>query len=199
GLLLPGLQRHPQLGPPRRRRPAEGEDGRHEEGRRPGRRRREIAISVAVGGARDACKPFLNGGVTMADEDSAPSGQTLAVRAAVGFAQGLALYGLYHWTRRYDPVAFGALTVMAWLVPIVFLGVFGVASVRTVVVWTAAAAVVTAIMGGYSAFVRQGNPPYFNGDGRLVIFFTAAALYILHHLIVPADVERRWRASYLRY
>jgi hypothetical protein len=135
----------------------------------------------------------------MAEDDSAPSVRTLAVRAAVGFAQGLALYGLYHWRKQIDPVAFGALGVTAWLAPIVFLGVFGAASRRTVVAWTAAAVVVTAVLGGYGAFARQGHPPIWNDDDFLVILFTAAALYILHHLIVPADAERRWRASYLRY
>jgi hypothetical protein len=32
-----------------------------------------------------------------------------------------------------------------------------------------------------------------------VALFVAAALFILHHLILPADAERRWQASYDRY
>jgi hypothetical protein len=138
----------------------------------------------------------------MVEDAHQPTRRLLLSRAVIGFAQGLALFALIHWRKQVDPIALAALTVAAWLAPITLLGVLGAARRSTVILWTAAAAVIAAGLGGYGAFVRAKDAPLLanpsNGDGAVLIF-TAAALYILHHLIVPADAERRWRAAYQRY
>jgi hypothetical protein len=124
---------------------------------------------------------------------------TLAVRAGVGFVQGLALYALHHWRNHIDPIEFGALTTAAWLVPIVFLGAFGALRLRTLVLWTIAAVAIAGGLGGYAAFARAGEPTMWEPALMPAVIFIAATLYILHHLILPAAAERRWRAGYERY
>ncbi len=138
----------------------------------------------------------------MDEEAHHPTRRLLLSRAVIGYAQGLALFALYHWRKQVDPVAFAALMAVGWLAPITLLGVLGAARRRTVILWTAGAAAIAAVLGGYGAFVRLKDAPLvlnpWGGDGPTLIF-TAAAIYILHHLIVPADAERRWRATYQRY
>lgn len=136
----------------------------------------------------------------MLDEDARPAAtsRALATRLCIGLAQGLALYAVYKWRKEMPYALFGALSTTAWLAPVVALGALGALRRRTFVIWGAAAVLITAGLGAYAAFVRPENDRGFDA-ATAVIGFTAAALFILHHLIVPADVERRWRASYDRY
>jgi len=131
--------------------------------------------------------------------DRALGGGRLVFRAAIGLTQGLALYGLFHWRQLLDPVAFGALWTASWLAPIVLIGSLGALNPRLLALWTMAATATAAGLGGYDAFVHHSDlwPPH--GSLSPVIFFVAATLYILHHFVVPAAVEGRWRASYERY
>jgi hypothetical protein len=87
--------------------------------------------------------------------------------------------------------------MMLSLAPIAALGALGALRRRTFVLWMLAAAAITFGAGFYDGFVA--------GDLRWSPFwprvglFIAAALFILHHLIGPADAERRLRASYELY
>jgi len=134
----------------------------------------------------------------MSEVEGAPAERRLlAVRAGVGFVQGLVLFALYKWINHIDPIAFGALTTAAWLFPIVFLGAFGALGLWTLVIWTTAAVVIAGGLGGYAAFEASGGAKTFWPNPAVI--FIGATLYILHHLILPAAAERRWRASYERY
>lgn len=137
----------------------------------------------------------------MLDDDAKPAlRHALAIRIAIGLAQGLVLYALHRWRAQLIPVAYGALEMTAWLVPVAALGAIGAARARTAALWLGAATLVTAVLGGYAMYVwiapswEQGLwlPP-------ATAFFTAVTIYILHHLVLPAEAEGRWRASYERY
>jgi|GEM_PF-680927 len=135
----------------------------------------------------------------MTDETAKPAPQhALAVRIAIGLAQGLALYWLDRTHQRIEQVWLGALQLAAWLAPIVALGAYGATRRRTFLVWVAAATLIAAGLGGYGAYVREGQ---FAADWMAppMALFVAAALFILHHLLLPAEAERRWRAGYERY
>ena len=128
----------------------------------------------------------------------------LPIRLAIGLAQGAALYGL-HRSEMADawpagqPALFGALMLTALFLPVVALGGLGRLRVRTLLIWLAAAGVL--LMGlGWHDVARQSldrlHEPFISFPP---VPFLAAALFILHHLIVPADQERRWFASFPRY
>lgn len=124
----------------------------------------------------------------------------------IGLLQGLALYGLY-WsvdqTPRLWPATipelFGPLVLVAAYLPVVLLGGLGRLRLKTLLIWTGAAAATLALLGWHD-MARQVlidqrepflSPPLFP--------FLAAALFIAHHLIVPADQEGRRIAAYPRY
>ena len=137
-------------------------------------------------------------GEDMLEDDAKPATTlALATRFAIGLAQGLALWAIYHFEPRTDRTAFGALALTAWLIPIVALGGLWQLRRRTLLAWLLAAAVITAGLGAYAGFVDRDA----SRDWNLlpVGVFTAAILFILHHLVLPADMERRWRASFERY
>ena len=124
--------------------------------------------------------------------------RALLVRLAIGLGQGVALYLLAHAHSRIAPVALGSLQYVAWLVPIVALGAYGATRRTTLLIWVGTATLIAAGLGGYEAFVREGQTIGV-WISPSVALFTAAALFILHHLILPAETEGRWRASYERY
>lgn len=127
-------------------------------------------------------------------------------RLLIGLLQGLALYGLYwsidHTPRLWPasvPELFGPLVLVAAYLPVVLLGGLGRLRLKTLIAWTAVAAATLALLGWHD-MARQVlidqrepflSPPLFP--------FIAAALFIAHHLIVPADQERRRIAAYPRY
>lgn len=127
-------------------------------------------------------------------------------RLLIGLLQGLALYGLYwsvdHTPRLWPatiPELFGPLVLVAAYLPVVLLGGLGRLRLKTLVIWTGVAAATLALLGWHD-MARQVlidqrepflSPPLFP--------FLAAALFIAHHLIVPADQEGRRIAAYPRY
>ncbi|MEH6697171.1 MAG: DUF4153 domain-containing protein [Brevundimonas sp.] len=127
-------------------------------------------------------------------------------RLLIGLLQGLALYGLY-WSIDHNPrlwpasvpELFGPMVLVAAYLPVVLLGGLGRLRLKTLIVWTAVAAATLALLGWHDmarqVLVDQRepflSPPLFP--------FLAAALFIAHHLIVPADQERRRIAAYPRY
>jgi len=87
-----------------------------------------------------------------------------------------------------------------FFVPILLLAGVGRMRPRTLVIWAIAAAAVLALLGWHDV-ARQSaetlrSPPFFSGP---LFFFSAAALFITHHLILPADAERRWIAPFPAY
>lgn len=125
-------------------------------------------------------------------------------RLAVGLAQGLALYGLYRageaeaWPSTV-PQLFGPLLLTALFLPVVVLGGLGRLRIVTLAAWTAAAAALLALVGWYDVARQSAERVGELGLSPFPLPFVAAAIFILHHLIVPADQERRPIASFPRY
>ncbi|MDP3800825.1 MAG: DUF4153 domain-containing protein [Phenylobacterium sp.] len=129
-----------------------------------------------------------------------------ALRIGVGLLQGLGLYWLHRasdggtsWGATH-PLLFGPLLLVVGFLPLVLLAGVGRLRPVTMVIWTVVAGVVLALLGLHdiarqSADTLQG-PPFLSPQ---VILFSAAALFIAHHLVAPADMERRRIASYPAY
>lgn len=125
-------------------------------------------------------------------------------RLAIGLLQGIALYLLFRtaegsgetWSYRH-PETFAPLVLTALFLPPVLLAGVGRLRLPTLIVWGAVAAALTGFLAWHDIarqagdMGRQGTPPLFA--------FSAAALFIAHHLILPADRERRLIASYPAY
>jgi len=127
-------------------------------------------------------------------------------RLVIGLLQGLILWALYRanegvggqsvWPANV-PTLFGPLVLISTYLPIVLLAGVGRLRLRTLAVWSVAAAVVLGLLALHDV-VRASNVT--DAFGSFVILpFSAAALFIAHHLIVPADRERRWIAPYHAY
>jgi hypothetical protein len=146
----------------------------------------------------------------------------VAVRLAIGLGQGAALWWLYrsaalfgrvcetaetcardlHWPAT-QPEVFGPLAMILVMVPVLMLA--GVGRMRWPVLlgWAVAATAFLALL-GWHGVVSQGTSEY--GSGRYPPFlpwpmplFAATALFIGHHLVLPADLERRWIAAFPTY
>ncbi len=127
------------------------------------------------------------------------------IRLAIGLIQGVALLGLYlaiehrSWPATAPGLFAPLVLVFAWL-PVVLLGAVGRMRLRTLVIWTAAATALLALMGWWS--VTWGvRPSGLNEPLASPVVFAASAvmLFIAHHLILPADRARRWLAPYPAY
>ncbi len=126
------------------------------------------------------------------------------LRLVTGLAAGLLLYGLYQagqskvWpaTQRELYAALATLVVFASFV--VLAGVSAL-RLRTLAIWKGTTVVVT---GGLAAYaVWSGDPAArgFDGLGPQTFLAIAALVFIGHHLVEPADVERRRIARYEAY
>ena len=128
-----------------------------------------------------------------------------AARLITGLIQGVTLYALYFagehglWPRT-QPAIFGALALAAGYAPVVVLAGVGRLSPRTLAIWTAAAALVLALLGWHDVNRRVletwVQPPFLSVP---TMAFGAAALFIAHHLIAPATRAGRWIAPYADY
>ena len=136
-------------------------------------------------------------------------GVTAAARLAVGLIQGLVLAWLIHaadgetathvWPAT-RPEIFGPMLLVALYLPAVLLAGIGRLRLVTLVIWTLSAGLVLALL-GWSDIARQSasemtNPPFLDFP---LMPFAAAALFIGHHLVLPADRERRLIAAYPTY
>jgi len=131
------------------------------------------------------------------------AGRGVAIaRLAIGLAQGIALYLLFRttegepsWSERH-PAALAMMVLPALFLPPVLLAAVGRLRPLTLAIW---GLVATAILSGlaWHDVVRQA------GDAAQptpqLFAFSAAALFIAHHLLLPADREQRWRAPYPAY
>lgn len=135
----------------------------------------------------------------------------VAARLAIGLAQGAALWWLYRSAREPEAMAwpatqpeiFGPLAMILVMVPILMLA--GVGRMRWPVLlgWSLAATAFLALL-GWHGVASQGTGEF--GSGRYPPFlpwpmplFAATALFIGHHLVLPADMERRWIAAFPTY
>ncbi len=137
--------------------------------------------------------------------DKGPSPALGAIRLAIGALQGLAIFTLHRidtadaWPSTAPPV-FAALVVLAAFLPIVLLGSVGRMRPRTLLIWVLCAGAILAFLGWWD---RTAWPPErweeLLGLRGPMIACTAAALFVAHHLILPADAARRWLAPYPAY
>ena len=132
------------------------------------------------------------------------------IRLAIGLAQGTALYLLYRaadpggaakavWPAT-QPELFAPLLLVALFLPVMLLAAVGRLRLRTLTIWTLGAAAGLALLAWHDVASRNllahEGAPFI----RPVVFpFAAAALFIAHHLIVPADRARRWIADFAEY
>ena len=139
------------------------------------------------------------------------AGGLAVVRIGIGLAQGAALWWLYQagdmaggraatWPAT-EPQLFGPLVLVALYLPFVLLAGVGRMRTATLAVWALIAAAALALLGWHDVArqapgLRGDYPPYLDFP---VMPFAAVALFIAHHLIGPADRERRWIASFPGY
>ena len=124
-------------------------------------------------------------------------------RIAVGFAQGLALYGLSEWDRHFGQnpgisALYEALFMVCLFLPVAALGAINRIKIPTLRLWLPAAGVVLALLGVYDA-LTETRAASQHLPQPLLIVMTAAGLFIAHELVATADAERRRVAAYDRY
>ncbi len=146
----------------------------------------------------------------------------VGARLVIGLAQGAALWWLYRAaatgelcgsTRQGDclevswpatvPELFGPLALILVMVPILLLAGVGRMRPATLLFWAVAATAFLALLGWHGVASlgsgEQGpgrHPPFLPWPMPL---FAATALFIGHHLVLPADRERRWIAAFPTY
>ena len=130
---------------------------------------------------------------------------TGAIRLGVGLAQGLVAWLLIRgadeaWSAQ-QPALFAALVLVTAFPPLIVLAGLGQLRPRTLLLWTLSACIIVAGLSGYDHW-REPLAGYLHSDGvrrwpsPQLISISAVGLYIAHHLIEPADVERLWWPSY---
>ncbi len=139
--------------------------------------------------------------MAMTDEREA-SQPTLWLRLGIGLVQGIAAWMLIEASKGAfgtdNPQLFAALVMIVAFPPLILLAGLGRMRTRTLVGWTVAAAAVLAGLAVYDLW----REPFENLVTRRqwpspqLIFFGGVVLYIAHHLIEPADRERRLHPSY---
>ena len=129
-----------------------------------------------------------------------------ALRISIGLAQGLGLFWLHRasdgtatWPAT-QPLLFGPLLLVIGFLPVMLLAGVGRLRLITLAIWAAVAGGALALLGLHD-IARQSadtlqHPPFLSLP---VILFGAAALFIAHHLVAPADMERRRIAGYPAY
>lgn len=142
-------------------------------------------------------------------------GATGVARLAVGLVQGLLLAWLIHAASGAAPAAdgevarqwpatqphlYGPLILMVGYLPPVLLAGIGRLRLMTLIAWGFGAGLLLAFL-GWSDIARQSvtetrYPPFLDFP---LLPFAAAALFIGHHLILPADRERRLIAAFPTY
>jgi hypothetical protein len=137
------------------------------------------------------------------------------IRLGIGLIQGLALWWLYHAAEvdRYigaveavrdwpatQPALFAPLLLVFFFVPVLLLVGVGRMRLLTLAIWAVAATAALALLGWHDVARQSADslryPPFFTAP---LFLFSAAALFIAHHLILPADLERRWIAAFPTY
>ncbi len=143
--------------------------------------------------------------MTMAETapDTAAMRLTAVSRLGIGLAQGLALYVLYEASKSHswpaaEPMLFASLMLIAGFVPLILLGGLGGLRPRTLALWAVAA---TALLVGLAVhdMMRDVADLHRIQPSFALVVFTAAGLFIAHHLIAAGDAEGKLIASYPSY
>jgi Domain of unknown function (DUF4153) len=132
----------------------------------------------------------------------------VALRTAIGLAQGVALYFLYAafdaktWPAT-APELFAPLVLTVSLVPLIAIAGLGNLRPWTLATWLVAATALLAGLGVYD-ILRDPSPVATSGQLRQgpsvpLCFAVLAGLFIAHSLIVSGDLDRKPIASYPRY
>lgn len=138
------------------------------------------------------------------------SPRLVAARLAIGLAQGVALWWLYRSAASENlqwpatvPDLFGPLAMILLMIPVVALAGVGRMRPLTLILWLLGATVFLALLGWHgvasqtvSEYGPRSRPPFLPWPMPL---FAAAALFIGHHLILPADLERKRIAAFATY
>ncbi|KQY30337.1 hypothetical protein ASD38_09000 [Caulobacter sp. Root487D2Y] len=136
--------------------------------------------------------------------DSRAARQATILRLATGLIQGLLLYGLWQadkskvWPATQHEV-YAAFLMVVLFVP--FVGLAGVSALRlrTLAVWKVVAAILAAGLGAYGVWSGDPAARGVDGLGPQTFLAVAALIFIGHHLVQPADMERRRIARYPTY
>lgn len=135
----------------------------------------------------------------------------IGARLAIGLIQGAALWWLYQtadnapysWPATV-PELFGPLALSLVMVPVLMLAGVGRMRPATLLLWGLGAVAFLALLGWHNVASQATSPgygpreypPFLNMPMPL---FAAAALFIGHHLVLGADMERRWIAAFPTY
>lgn len=136
-------------------------------------------------------------------DHAAPSRRLGAIRIAIGFVAGVLVWALNEagdqkvWPATVLPL-FGALTLVALLLPFVLVGGLGALRTRTMVLWSGATAVLYAALGWHD-MTRGFSSAQEPWVSPALMIFGAAGLFIGHHLVAGSDADRRVIAAYPRY
>jgi hypothetical protein len=126
------------------------------------------------------------------------------IRLATGLIQGLLLYGLWQadeskvWPATQREV-YAAFLMIVLFVPFVGLAGISALRLRTLAVWKGVAALVAGGLGAYGVWSGDPAAQGVNGLGPQTFIAIAALVFIGHHLVQPADMERRRIARYEAY
>ncbi|AQR61147.1 DUF4153 domain-containing protein [Brevundimonas sp. LM2] len=130
-------------------------------------------------------------------------GRIALARLAIGLVQGIVLYLLMratqgsgdNWSRQH-PELFAPAVLVALFLPTVLLSGVGRLRLTVYAVWSLIAGAGLALLAWHDVARQAGE----GLEGSFSVFvFAAAALFIAHHLVVPADRERRLIAAYPAY
>lgn len=130
--------------------------------------------------------------------------RAIVIRLVTGLAQGLLFYALHQaeeskvWPATQREL-FGALLLAVAFAPFVVLAGVSALRGRTLAVWTGVAGLVAAGLGAYGVWSGDPAAKGVDGLGPQAFFGVAALVFIGHHLVHPADLERRPIARYPTY
>lgn len=137
------------------------------------------------------------------------SPRLVGIRLLIGLLQGTALWWLYRATRGEAmewpatvPALFGPLSMILVMVPVLLLAGAGRMRWQVLLGWSLAATAFLGLLGWYDVASHAGEisssrfPPFLTWPMPL---FAATALFIGHHLVLPADMERKRIATFPTY
>jgi len=125
-------------------------------------------------------------------------------RLATGLAQGLLLYALFKAEElKVWPATQRELYAALWMVmlfaPFVVLAGVSAMRLRSLAIWKAAAVLVVAGLAAYGVWSGDADAKGIDALKPQTFFAIAALLFIGHHLVQPADMERRRIARFPTY
>ncbi|MBO9557179.1 MAG: DUF4153 domain-containing protein [Caulobacter sp.] len=136
--------------------------------------------------------------------DSRAVRRATIARLATGLAQGLLLYGLFKageakvWPATQREL-YAALWMVVLFAPFVVLAGVSAMRLRSLAIWKAAAVLVVAGLAAYGVWSADADARGVDALKPQTFFAIAALLFIGHHLVQPADMERRRIARFPTY